>query len=205
MYEEIVSNKLAVDVNVNTGKEYTSMDEIVKEAVENDCDAVVNCTGIGSQILCNDTELVGARGIIFHYDRNCARWTDPNMINDAVLGADDSPWGGDQPCYMIPRGDILAVGGSYLLGDKEKGIRLSERMQLEQNANLMGIDTDRAKPIGEWTGFRPYRPGVKLETDTKFGEKEGVKVVHNYGHGGSGWTVFVGAAKEVAKLLGKAN
>jgi glycine/D-amino acid oxidase-like deaminating enzyme len=32
--------------------------------------------------------------------------------------------------------------------------------------------------------------------------EEGVKLVHNYGHGGSGWTVFCGAAREAASLLG---
>ena len=202
MYEEVFMNPLA-DVNVNTGKEFVSLDEMVQEAAEHDCDAIVNCTGLGSQSLCEDEQLQGARGILYHYDRNCPRWTDPRMVNDAVLGADDPPWGDDQPCYMIPRGDVIVIGGSYLLGDVEDGIRVNEHSRLEQNAHLLGIDTKLAKPVAEWTGFRPYRPGVRLEVDSQFGVSEGIKVVHNYGHGGSGWTVYVGAAKEVARLLGR--
>merc|ERR1712025_906319 len=104
---------------------------------------------------------------------------------------------------MIPRGDVIVIGGSYLLGDVEDGIRVNEHAKLEQNAHLLGIDTKLAKPVAEWTGFRPYRPGVRLEVDSQFGLNEGIKVVHNYGHGGSGWTVYVGAGKEVARLLGR--
>ena len=38
----------------------------------------------------------------------------------------------------------------------------------------------------DWVGLRPFRPSVRLER-----EMLGVQsVVHNYGHGGSGITVF---------------
>ena len=44
---------------------------------------------------------------------------------------------------------------------------------------------------------RPFRPeGPRLET-VKFGDK---KLVHNYGHGGSGWSLSWGCANEAASL-----
>lgn len=204
MYEEVINHELATDVNTNTGKDFTSMEEIVQEAVENGCDAVVNCTGLGAQSLCNDNHVVGGRGVLLQYDRNCQRRTDDNLINDVAITAEEPPWGGDgTPCYMIPRGDIIVIGGSVLEGDTETSIRPYEWERLERNAHIMGIDTNQSKPIGQWTGFRPIRPCVRLEIDNNYGIDEGVNVVHNYGHGGSGWTVYVGAAKEVSRLLGR--
>jgi D-amino-acid oxidase len=47
-------------------------------------------------------------------------------------------------------------------------------------------------------GIRPVRPSVRLEL-TSFA---GRPLVHNYGHGGAGFTVSWGCAGEVAKLLG---
>ena len=38
----------------------------------------------------------------------------------------------------------------------------------------------------DWVGLRPFRPSVRLERETLGGRS----VVHNYGHGGSGITVF---------------
>ena len=35
-------------------------------------------------------------------------------------------------------------------------------------------------------GLRPGRPSVRLERE----ERDGLNIVHNYGHGGSGITVF---------------
>jgi D-amino-acid oxidase len=43
-------------------------------------------------------------------------------------------------------------------------------------------------------GIRPLRATVRLE-------REG-KVIHNYGHGGAGFTLSWGCATEVRRLLG---
>ena len=42
-------------------------------------------------------------------------------------------------------------------------------------------------------GLRPYRPSVRLE-------REG-RLIHNYGHGGAGYTLAYGCAEDVAALL----
>ena len=94
------------------------------------------------------------------------------------------------------------VGGSYLEGDSEPGIRKAERDVLLKHAELLGIDTQKTQPIGEWTGFRPYRPTSRCEIDEKYdGIDQDVRIVHNYGYGGSGWTVYAGCAREAAELV----
>ena len=210
MLREVESHEKTISVEVDTGHEYGSLQEMVQEASNLGCDALVNCTGAAAATVCNDSGLVGARGIIIHYDRaTCKRrdfvhdTTGEVMTNDAVIMTDEAPWGTDtEPCYLIPRGDILVVGGSFLEGDTAKDLRPGERERLLGNAWNLGIDVKESSHVGEWVGFRPCRETVRCEVDMSVGQSEGVTVVHNYGHGGSGWTINVGTAKEVAKLLG---
>ncbi|CAJ1940098.1 unnamed protein product [Cylindrotheca closterium] len=203
MLKEVESK--GADVNVETGMEYESLEEIVDDAKSLGCDAVVNCTGLGARKLCNDQEMVGARGILLQYDRqDCVRTEDIAFREDGKdtnIMVEEGPWGSEEmPCYMITRGNTVVVGGSYLEGDTEQDIRDHERLRLLENARLMGIDTEKSSPVGEWTGFRPFRPTSRLEVDAKF-SNEDMQIVHSYGYGGSGWTVYVGAAKEAARLL----
>ncbi len=46
-------------------------------------------------------------------------------------------------------------------------------------------------------GLRPVRPSVRLEKE-QVGENK--TVVHNYGHGGAGYTLSWGCAMEVVEL-----
>lgn len=77
-------------------------------------------------------------------------------------------------------------------------ISANEHERLTTNAQRLGIDTTKSTKISEWIGFRPSRSSVRLEIDENVNY---FKVIHNYGHGGSGWTVFVGAAKDAVRLL----
>lgn len=208
MLDEIKSNQYTDHIDVETNKVYTSIEDMIDEAKAQGCDGLVNCTGLGSKHICNDSSLVGARGVLLHYDRASAVWSEENHNNnpakqDSVIMIEGPPFGSPtMPSYMIPRGNIIAVGGTYLEGDGEENIRPSERERVLDNAQKMGIDTNNCEPVGEWVGFRPYRPTSRLEVDEEASTLSGgVKVVHSYGYGGSGWTVYVGAAKEAASLL----
>jgi|UPI000581B24E D-amino-acid oxidase len=195
------------DVNVESGHYYSSLDEMRNEAAQLDCDCIVNATGLGAKEILHDDKMVGARGTLLHYDReDCPRRDvvrdGPYGINgtDAVIMTEEAPWGSDTlPCYLIPRGKSIVVGGSYLEEDKEPSIRNVERDRLLQNASNLGINTEKARIIGEWTGFRPYRPTARCELDLD--STSDIRIVHSYGYGGSGWTVNVGAAVEAVDLL----
>ena len=169
---------------------------------------MINCTGLGSKELCNDTSLVGARGILLHYDRSSCVWMEnedqqsesisSDGLKDSVILIEEPPFGSEtHPCYRIPRGNIIAVGGTYLEGDNTTDIRELEREKIIENAQSMGIDIHKSKPVSEWVGFRPILSTSRLELE----QIKGVKVVHSYGYGGSGWTVFAGAAREAASLM----
>lgn len=205
---QTVESDSNANVNVETGEYYESIEHILETARSLGCNKVLNATGLGAGNLCQDKQVVGARGVLLHYDRkSCLRipeihMTDHGvMTNDAVVIAEEAPWGSDErPSYMIPRGDIIVVGGSYLEGDVETQIRPQERQRLLQNARRLGIDTEQVHPIGDWTGFRPYRPLSRLEVDNSYAAGD-IRLIHSYGYGGSGWTVFTGCAKEATDLL----
>jgi len=203
MLKEIQEHPLAIDVDVDI-EGYESMKEMVEDATANGCDAVVNCTGLGSSKLCDDDSLIGGRGILLNYERGCARkLADESMTHDAAILTEDGPWGSStNPAYIIPRGDVFVVGGTYYEGGKEATLKDDEREQLVQNASILGIDTTVASPVGEWAGFRPVRKTVRMEIDEELSVQSGVKVLHSYGHGGSGWTVYAGVAKDSVKMLG---
>ncbi|XP_049871495.1 D-amino-acid oxidase isoform X2 [Pectinophora gossypiella] len=54
-----------------------------------------------------------------------------------------------------------------------------------------------AKIVDTWVGLRPGRDAVRLEAE----EKDGRLYIHNYGHGGSGLTLFWGCGTQVLQLL----
>ena len=53
-----------------------------------------------------------------------------------------------------------------------------------------------AEIIEDLVGLRPGRTEVRLEKE----ERDGVDLIHNYGHGGSGVTLSWGCADEVVEL-----
>lgn len=200
-----------VDINLETNVEYKSLDEMKQDAARLGCDAVVNCTGFGARTICKDNKMIGARGILVEFERDqCIRrqavteGAYGSNVHDAVITVSEEPWGSETyPAYIIPRGSTVIVGGSYLEGDYECTIREEERERLMLNAERLGIDTQKATVIGEWVGFRPFRSPVRCELETYDDDTSitGPRLFHNYGHGGSGWTINVGAAKECADIL----
>jgi len=215
MVDEVTSHPLMKENkdSIQFSKSFSNMKEIIDEAKQLGCTSVINCTGMGASSLLSkngssstkeETSLIGGRGILIHYDRkDCARIESipKSLTNDATIFADE-PWGTDtEPCYLIPRGDLLVVGGSYFKGDTYTGIREGEMARLLKNAKILGIDTSKVTPSSQWTGFRPCRPMIRLERDDNNDGHEGIDVIHSYGHGGSGWTIYSGVAKAAVDLM----
>ena len=197
-----------------TAKKFNSMQEVLELAAKKSCDIVVNCAGLGSQQLCQDSQMLGGRGILLNYDRKTVARRPSFLasdggpqevnVNDAAIMVEEAPWGSEtMPCYLIPRGSTICVGGSYLEQDSRATITEEERTRLFQNSYKLGIDIEKGTPDQQWVGFRPVRPTVRCEIDHSCSSSR-LKLVHNYGHGGSGWTVNVGAAKECTYLVQQA-
>ena len=60
------------------------------------------------------------------------------------------------------------------------------------------LNIDKPRVLAERVGLRPYRTsGVRLEGDRLL---DGRIAIHNYGHGGAGFTLSWGCAREVLDI-----
>jgi D-amino-acid oxidase len=158
--------------------------------------AIVNCTGLGAAELAED-RMSPLRGAIIRI-RNDGRAM-PRIAQAHCLSQDDA---GDERgfVFIVPRGDDLAVLGGFAELDEwdldiglhnYEPVRAAYRRCLEFLPVLRDAEIDAAEPVR--VGLRPFRPrNVRVECEP------GTRIVHNYGHGGSGVTFSWGCAHEVA-------
>ena len=155
------------------------------DAAPHNADVVVNCAGMGARALCEDPELVAVRGQLL-------------VVDGAELAAawiDDTT---SRPRYLIPRADTIVVGGTAQEGDERVEPDASESAQMLEDARAAAPQLSSAVVRHARVGMRPFRSAVRLEREAR---PDGGVLVHNYGHGGSGYTVSWGCADDVAALL----
>lgn len=146
-------------------------------------DLIVNCAGLGAGHLADDDSLVAVKGQVVSVPRASV---DLRLESYSIGGF-----------YLYPRAADLLLGGTAewnAPGGNDSGaverILAGHALLHPQLSSLSG-----AQPM--W-GMRPYRPdGVRLGHGVPAG---GTPVLHNYGHGGSGWTLALGCAEAVAAL-----
>ncbi len=162
-------------------------------------DAIVNCTGLGAGELTGDV-VSPLRGALIRL-RNDGQ-TMPR-ITQAHCVSHDGSGEGRGFIFIVPRGaDMLVLGGLAEPDESNLDIGLHnyepirEMYQrcLEFLPILSGATIDAAEPVR--VGLRPVRlQNVRLEREP------GTRIVHNYGHGGSGVTFSWGCSFEVAERV----
>jgi D-amino-acid oxidase len=149
-------------------------------------DVVVNCTGLGARELVGDDLVYPLLGQLVIAERG--------EVDPTVTVTDDRD--PERIFYVIPRRDELVLGGCSLPYPPGDAPRLDPDItaRILAHARRLGI------PIGavrtERVGLRPYRSAVRLERD-----EIDRRIIHNYGHGGAGFTLCRGCAEDVAALL----
>lgn len=153
------------------------------EDVDPKFDLVINCAGIGARELASDAELEPHRGQVAIVPKI-------KEFPFAVV-CDDAPL-----MYAIPRTNDCVFGGTNeLSNDLSIDSATTARIVAECSRNLK---IDKPSVLAERVGLRPYRKsGVRVERAELRG---GRIVVHNYGHGGAGFTLSWGCAAEVLQL-----
>lgn len=143
-------------------------------------DIIINCTGLGARNLCHDETIIPIRGQVVLLETNTAM---PIYMDN------------ETPLYIVPRKDAMIVGGTY---ERDVYEPVTEPETLERilaNAYQVFPELKQHKIIGNWAGLRPYRAQVRIEHEA------GTNIIHNYGHGGSGFTLSFGCADEVLQLV----
>ncbi len=145
-------------------------------------DLVVSCAGLGSRLLAGDRSVAPVRGQVVH------------------LRHPDRPGGLDRwcidpagPTYVVPRSDVVVVGGTADEGDWSRTPSPATAEELVRRGRALVPELAGCAVVRHRVGLRPVRPAVRVE---RVGD-----VVHCYGHGGAGVTLAWGTADEVVATL----
>lgn len=153
---------------------------------------IVNCSGYGARTLAPDAGIVPVKGQYVVYEAGSDGPTE-------YLGDDDNPL---ETCYLIPRAGQVIIGGTEEFNEESDAFTRSTDEMIDRIAsfepwveNLRSMAPSRIR-----VGLRPYRAdGVLLGLD----EARADPVIHNIGHGGSGFSLSWGCANAVRDLARK--
>jgi D-amino-acid oxidase len=150
------------------------------EDVDPKYDLVINCAGIGARELVHDINLEPHRGQVVIVPR----------IKDLpyAVVCDDAPL-----MYAIPRTNDCVFGGTNDLSD-DLTVDSATTAQIVAECSRT-LEIEKPNVLTERVGLRPFRKsGVRIERARL---NDGRTVVHDYGHGGAGFTLSWGCAAEV--------
>lgn len=151
----------------------TSLDDL-------DADLVVCCAGLGARALADDPTVTGLAGQVVVCE--------PGGADLATSVCDDR----DERAmfYAIPRRGSIVLGGSCTPADALPAADPILTMRILADASRFGFAPGPI--LATRVGVRPFRPSVRLD--------RAGRIIHNYGHGGAGYTLALGCAEDVAAL-----
>ena len=153
------------------------------EDVDPGCDLLINCAGIGARELARDADLEPHRGQVAIVQKI--------ETQTCAIVCDDAPL-----MYVIPRTNDCVFGGTNNISDEVKADAATTSAIVTECSRALNIDVPNI--LRERVGLRPFRKsGVRLEKEKL---RDGRIMIHNYGHGGSGFTLSWGCAQEVFAL-----
>lgn len=147
---------------------------------------VINCTGLAARDLVGDKELYPIRGQIYRVKTGGFI---PTLIDE------HNPTG---LTYVIPRQDGVIVGGTAQENDWRLDVDEGDAQAIWQRATHLAPQLAEAEILAQCVGLRPGRAAIRLEQEWLSSD---CCVIHNYGHGGAGFTLSWGCAHEVLSLV----
>ncbi len=158
----------------------TSLDELYEDGR-----LIVNCSGAWARDLAGDPEVYPIQGQLVYVDA-------PAMTRGYM--DEHHP---TQPTYIIPRHDALVLGGTSYAGRWSVEPDASEAAQIVARCADVEPSLRGARIVGQSVGLRPGRKAVRLAFEQA---TPSCAVIHNYGHGGAGFTLSWGCADEVVEI-----
>jgi D-amino-acid oxidase len=151
-------------------------------------DLVVNCTGLRATELVTDRELYPVRGQYLILRPGAE-------VPTTYVGDDEHPEG---MAYMIPRDGEVLVGGTEEPEEWSLDFVASPEDILRRASQFVSVDLTAMEVVRQVVGLRPARRSGRVRLGRDIDES---RVIHNYGHGGSGYSLSWGCAEEVATLV----
>ena len=167
----------AAGVKLTTGIQFEKPEE-----VDPSFDVVINCAGIGARTLVRDPDLEPHRGQVVLVEK---------LPLPGAVVCDDPPL-----MYVIPRANDCVFGGTNEISADLRADPDVTTAIISTCSAVLNIAPPRIRATR--VGLRPYRKsGVRVETGRM---EDGRFIIHNYGHGGAGFTLSWGCARNVLEL-----
>ncbi len=148
---------------------------------------IINCTGLGSITLFHDDRMYPLRGQVVRVK--------PNGLDHIII--DDS--GPNNFAMAAPRINDIVLGGTRQPNRWDTRIDPKDTQEILQKAVALSPLFRNVEIVGESVGIRPERDAIRLEAENYSGKV----IIHNYGHGGSGFGASWGCAQNVLELVEK--
>lgn len=176
-FNEMGGKIMKLDVKLSSLKELYGEERII-----------VNCSGLGAYDVCADKDTYPIRGQII-------RTTNPGISRCYHYESERNGI-----TYIVPRTGDCILGGTAQEYDWNTEIDIATANQIFERCKALEPSLGDARVLEHRVGLRPGRKEVFLELERVSG---GCAVIHNYGHGGAGFTLSWGCAEEVAELVGQ--
>jgi len=167
-------------------------------------EAFFNGIGLASKELVSDPTCYPLRGALLRFINDGKDF--PKIIAAMSIAADVSL--DNEIVFLVPRNDeILVVGGIAQREEWKLDLTLDspviQRMRARCEAFHPYLKNSRLNP--EYPLAQGLRPGreanIRVEREPRNHGTDPSRIIHSYGHGGSGWSLSFGCAEKVAGMI----
>ncbi len=145
---------------------------------------LVNCSGVWARHLAADERVYPLRGQTVVI----APLPVTNLLDESDI---------DRITHIFHRGEDVILGGLAEADRWDTQPDPAQSAAILARARAFAPQLREAKIITEQVGLRPGRHEIRLEREER---RDGGAIIHNYGHGGAGFTLSWGCAAEVVAL-----
>jgi len=155
--------------------------------VAHSVDLLINCSGLGARELFDDREVYPIRGQTIAVEK----WCENAFFMDQT---DD-----DNPGYIFTRRNDCLLGGTVEPNQADATPSETIHDEILARCTAMAPAAAKARVLSKSVGFRPGRTQLRLQRETS--SNGGPAIFHNYGHGGSGFTISWGCARQIVNWV----